>query len=396
MAFRGHQVRAGLAASKEKGFDSGVTVIIENSTTLAFSASHEKSVQRERNESFHVFRGLSPDSTVMLADKFGETVNISVAARNALAQEKTAGPSAAAPAIDRWPQLPEAPDTPAASDVEGETESLVDPQLNLIRRMVEMITGQKIKLVSVDMSSAERVENSTAALANVRATVNDWGARYEAHTVFEQIERTSFAAAGVVRTRDGSEVQFSLQLEMYSVLRTETTLVERFGNAQRVKDPLLINFSGTAPQLLDQTFHFDLDADGQNETLPLLASGSAYLVFDRNANGRVDSGKELFGPATDDGFGELAALDVDGNGWLDAADPAFHQLGVWRTASDDPSILQTLADAGIGALSTAHLATDLTLRGANQQALGALRSSGVALSENGQALALQHIDLIEK
>lgn len=395
MACRRYQVRADFAASRVKELHSGATMIIENSTALAFSASHETSVQRELSESLQVWRGSTPDSAAAtLAANLGEPVFISAAARDALAREKAARPSAAAPAIDRGSQLPEAPDTQAASEVDGETESLADPRLNLIRRMVEMITGQKIRLLAVDLSSAGRVERSTAALANVQTAGNDWGARYEAHTVYEQIERTSFAAAGVVRTRDGREVQFSLQIEMHSALREETTLVERFGNAQQAKDPLLINFSGTAPQLLDQTFHFDLDADGQQEALPRLASGSAYLVFDRNANGRVDDGKELFGPATDDGFGELTALDVDGNGWVDEADPAFQRLGVWRAAGDGQSTVQTLADAGIGALSTAHLDTALTLRGASQQALGALRSSGVALRENGQALALQHVDLM--
>ena len=156
----------------------------------------------------------------------------------------------------------------------------------------------------------------------------------------------------------------------------------------------MISFDGLAPQLQDQRFRFDLDADGRQDSLPTLASGSGYLVFDRDGNGRVDSGKELFGPATNDGFAELARLDDDGNGWIDEADAAFRKLAVWRGAGTDASSLRSLAESGIGALALDAIATPMTLRGSSGQPLGALRSSGVALTDGGQPLAMQQIDLI--
>ena len=137
-----------------------------------------------------------------------------------------------------------------------------------------------------------------------------------------------------------------------------------------------------------------LDADGRQDSLPMLAAGSGYLVFDRDGNGRIDSGKELFGPATNDGFAELKALDDDGNGWIDEADAAFSKLAIWRGAGTGAAGLTSLADAGIGALSVNGIATAMTLRGQAGQALGALRGSGIALTDGGQALAMQQIDLI--
>ncbi len=52
-----------------------------------------------------------------------------------------------------------------------------------------------------------------------------------------------------------------------------------------------------------------------------LAQGQYYLAKDSNNNGAVDSGKELFGPTTGQGFAELAAYDEDENGLIDQTRP---------------------------------------------------------------------------
>ena len=108
----------------------------------------------------------------------------------------------------------------------------------------------------------------------------------------------------------------------------------------------------------------------------------------------MNNGKELFGPATNNGFSELAALDDDGNGWIDEADAAFSQLGIWRQRPNGESEYSSLKEAGIGALALAHLATPNNLRGNAMQLLGEVRSSGLALSEDGRPLAMQQIDLV--
>jgi hypothetical protein len=162
------------------------------------------------------------------------------------------------------------------------------------------------------------------------------------------------------------------------------------------KDPLVVNFAGTAAQLAGQSnqrFSFDLNGDGKAENLPMFASGSGYLALDLNNNGRIDSGKELFGPQSGNGFAELALLDSDGNGWIDENDKDFNRLGVWTPAAEGSGTLQSLTDLGIGALSLAHVATPFALRGNDNNDLGVVKASGLYLTESGQAGSIQEVDL---
>lgn len=89
----------------------------------------------------------------------------------------------------------------------------------------------------------------------------------------------------------------------------------------------------------------------------------AWLALDRNGNGAIDDGSELFGSATplssgglaDDGYQALAELDENGDHWVNEQDPAFGSLTVWADANrngvSEPREILTLAAAGITALS---------------------------------------------
>ena len=104
----------------------------------------------------------------------------------------------------------------------------------------------------------------------------------------------------------------------------------------------------------------------------------ALLVWDRNANGQIDTGAELFGDFTPlpngtlapNGFAALAALDSNGDGILDASDPAFAELKLWRDADQNgvtgAGELISLADAGIVSLNLAHTLKNQTLANGNQ------------------------------
>lgn len=276
-----------------------------------------------------------------------------------------------------------------------------DPIVILIKRMIEMLTGQKIKTFRLGAFAAEmrHAESSTAQAAataqSAAAARAGFGIAYDYHAVHEEAEATSFAASGVVRTADGREIDFRLDLAMTRYYREETNVSLRAGDAVR-KDPLVVNFGGTAAQLsglADQRFSFDLDGDGRLDELPTFASGSGYLAIDRNQNGRIDSGKELFGPQSGNGFQDLARLDSDGNGWIDEGDAAFAQLVVWVPDAAGNGQVIKLKDLDIGALALAHTNTPFALRDGNNTDLGRVKSSGVYLTESGQAGSLQEIDL---
>jgi poly(A) polymerase Pap1 len=61
------------------------------------------------------------------------------------------------------------------------------------------------------------------------------------------------------------------------------------------------------------------------------------LAYDRNSDGRINDGRELFGDANgaSDGFAELRKYDSDGNNRIDGLDPIFAELRIWQDKDGD-------------------------------------------------------------
>ena len=170
-------------------------------------------------------------------------------------------------------------------------------------------------------------------------------------------------------------------------------LSERLTSSSALKDPLVLNLEGLVPGFSSARFEFDLDADGSSESLTQLANNSAFLALDRNGNGQIDDGNELFGARSGNGFAELAALDEDGNGILDEGDSGFASLRLYRS---DTALL-TLGDQKIGAIFLNAAATPFMHLGGDQAATGespaVLRQTGLYLTEDGKAGTVQQVDL---
>ena len=205
-------------------------------------------------------------------------------------------------------------------------------------------------------------------------------------TQTSEAETCSFAASGNICLADGSARQFDVG---YRMDRSEQSI--RIGVAQ-FRDPLALDFGEPTPQLSRSGVDFDIDSDGQTENLRLPTGNSAVLFDDRNHNGKADDGSELFGPQTGNGFGELAKLDSDGNGWIDSGDAAYADLKLWQLADDGANSVKSLADAGIGALATASAETPFTIK-EHGEAVAQVRASSVWLGEHSGAGVVRQIDV---
>ena len=142
---------------------------------------------------------------------------------------------------------------------------------------------------------------------------------------------------------------------------------------------------------------FDIDGDGalDNVGWTRREDSIGFLVFDRNRNGLIDSGRELFGNATlmangsnaPNGFAALAELDSNEDGVFDAGDAAYGQLRLWIDENHD-AVSQAdeylnLAEAGIDLIYLGYRVTDKVDRNGNQ-----FYFRGTALIRNSKGVAL--------
>lgn len=211
--------------------------------------------------------------------------------------------------------------------------------------------------------------------------------------MYEESESTAFSTTGVVRTADGREISINVDVAMsrkFTQYFKEELQIPQLVNTC---DPLVINFDGDVAELSDQKFFFDIDGDGEKDEVSYLGSGSGYLALDKNGDGIINDGNELFGPQTGNGFDDLAKYDADGNGWIDENDPIWSQLKIWCKNEDGTETLYTLAEKGLGAICLQNAATDFALNNAKNQTNGYIRSTGIFLYENGNVGTVQHLDV---
>ena len=209
---------------------------------------------------------------------------------------------------------------------------------------------------------------------------------------YEETENTVFMTRGTVRCADGREISFNLNAEMsrsFQEYYEENYLAVQAS----LYDPLVINLDGNIAELSDQTFFFDIDADGEMDEINELSAGSGYLALDKNGDGIINDGSELFGTKSGDGFADLAAYDQDGNGFIDEGDEIFHKLKIWTVDEKGNKQLVSLLDKGVGAICLQNVATDFKLANEQNQTKGMIRKTGIFLYENGAVGTIQHVDV---
>jgi hypothetical protein len=283
----------------------------------------------------------------------------------------------------------QAGETSAGSDSERQAQLLLMIE-QLITRLLFLISGKKGALgsdLSADLPAAALPESR----ANAPAAGIEMAWSNEMTETVREHESSDFSSSGKIRTADGRSLDFKLDLCLSRDFSCERKAVSS-GTAV-LRDPLVINFDGRSAELDGARFAFDLDGDGKAEAIPGLRGASGYLAIDRNGDGCVNDGSELFGTRSGDGFADLAKLDSDGNHWIDEADSAFDTLRVWQRDELGKDSLCRLRERGVGALHLGAIETPFALKDGDNRRLGQVRASGIYLNEDGSAGSLQQIDL---
>jgi hypothetical protein len=135
----------------------------------------------------------------------------------------------------------------------------------------------------------------------------------------------------------------------------------------RVDTPIILDTDGSGYHLTDVAngVNFDIANNGVDGQVAWTAPGStnAFLALDRNGNGMIDNGSELFGNVTPqppsthpNGFLALAVYDQpanggNGDGKIDAQDAIYSKLLLWIDSNHDgisqPWELHSLPEMGI-------------------------------------------------
>jgi hypothetical protein len=159
-------------------------------------------------------------------------------------------------------------------------------------------------------------------------------------------DSTSSGAVDVaLQSRDFIEViqqrELNLQLNVQSV--------------PKKTDPLALDLAGNgfSTRGLGDSISFDLDGNGQLERISAPSGDDALLALDRNANGQIDNGRELFGDqhGASNGFAELSKYDDNQDGRIDLQDSVFAHLSLLRFDQQGQQHSQSLSEAGVSAIN---------------------------------------------
>lgn len=175
-------------------------------------------------------------------------------------------------------------------NAKNETKSTGDAKLDLKIKLLEQILKEiynvEFDTIYLDYSKAQ--ENADKLNKTSFEADPNWRIKYERNEIQLEKESTNFKTEGKIKTLDGKEINFSLQMNMeFNNLQVSNQSIEI---SKERKDPLVINFDGNSDLLDFGTFEFDLANNGLLNNVPFLKSGKGFLAIDNNKDGKVNNG----------------------------------------------------------------------------------------------------------
>ena len=194
-------------------------------------------------------------------------------------------------------------------------------------------------------------------------------------------------------TSGSGTTSFQLSIQMEFSFEFSATVQVSEGQVQE-SDPITLDLNGNGIELTSYRngAQFDITGKGQAATTAFVSGGDAFLAIDRNGNGAIDSGKELFGDqnGAKNGYEELAKLDSNLDGVINKLDKDFAKLVLFKDNGNgrtEPGELVSLTEAGIAEIG-------LNYRNVNNAASGGNRIAQIASYRRADGSVGQTADAI--
>jgi hypothetical protein len=211
--------------------------------------------------------------------------------------------------------------------------------------LAALSTSQIVAIETVDVAALKTSQIAALTTANLVALTTS------------QIGAFTSSQAGALTTGQ-VEALTTAQIGAFSVSNGAT-------GALHLGTPIVLdlNGDGVKTQSIGAGVKFDLFATGNQVNTGWVSNSDGLLVLDRNHDGKVNDGSELFGSSTTladgskaaDGYQALKELDSNGDGVINQGDAAFADLKVWVDANSDGITeggeLKSLADLKITSIS---------------------------------------------
>ena len=277
-----------------------------------------------------------------------------------------------------------------ASEVAAQLDKVtltLSPEQTIQVTLLSKLLGKNIVLPQLDII-ANPAELKTAPNSESPASLATESGFLLSQDYYFEAEQTTFAASGSITLSNGVETEFSFEMA-YS--RKYESYSEQVLQVEELQDPLIINFSDQPMSLSSETIEFDLNMDGELDNIAKLSEGAAFIALDKNNNGIIDDGSELFGAKTGDGFAELAQYDDNQDGYINKEDKIFSQLLVWQPGASNE--LSKLKESSVDTLVLQTVNTEFTFKDKDNNTLGQMRKSSVYANTDGSVGGLHQVDL---
>ena len=273
----------------------------------------------------------------------------------------------------------------------------------LVKNLLEALIGSGVRLHGMEESERHREhghhhhgrddddeghDHDRKEMASKR----NWSLEYKSQETYYENQQMTFNAGGIVNTADGREINFSLDLMMAREFMTANNISLKAGAV--AGQNFIVDFEGPASELASTEFQFGMDPDEDRETVSYLSLGGGLLSMDFDNDGTINALSEVIGTETGNGFAELSAYDLDGNGWIDENDTVFDQLQILSQDTNGNDVATGLRENNVGAIYLSSVHSPYELKNDENVLLGQIEESGVYLGEDGTPGTVQQLSML--